>query len=317
MISTSNGLNYYDILTGYALPANCQIIIYKIVYLTGTIIAQIDIFTRSQPDFFFTNMFPSKKADISVILNIWKRNYLEEQLEALSKQTIQPAQIWILHSENHMPKPSLLKKHSSIHYINSSFNLKYFWRFSIPHHIKNRYTWVLDDDIIPGKYWIEMCLDACEKYNAIIAGNGRVIEPDNFFPEKVIDHEYWEKYFIGDCRSDQVHNFCPKDTFVDYGCSSFFFKTTWLNHFWSIEPLTLETGEDMHLSATCNIRGRIPTIVPKQTSKHESSNLKPEYSIDENASWKQSNFLTERSRVLKYLIEEKNWKPLLWKQEKV
>jgi hypothetical protein len=262
-------------------------------------------------------MFINKKADLAVVLNIWKRNYLEEQLEALSNQTIQPAQIWILHAENHMPKPQLLKNNGNLHYINSSFNLKYFWRFSIPHHIMNTYTWVLDDDIIPGKYWIEMCLDTCKKNNAIVAGNGRVIQSNNFFPEKVIDHGYWTKYFVGDCKPGEAHNFCAKDTFVDYGCSSYFFKTTWLNHFWSIEPLTLETGEDMHLSATCNIKDSIPTIVPKQTSKHESSNLKPEYSADENASWKQSNFLTERSRVLKYLIEEKNWKPMLWTQEKI
>ena len=276
----------------------------------------MDIFAKTDLKF-FTNMFTKKKADISVVLNIWKRDYLREQLEALSNQTIQPTQIWILHSENHIPKPSLLKNHSNIHYINSSLNLKYFWRFSIPRHIKNTYTWVLDDDIIPGKYWIEMCLEASRKNNAIIAGNGRVIPCNNFFPEQIIDDDYWLKYFVGDCRSGQAHNFCPEDTLVDFGCSSYFFKTAWLNHFWSIQPLTLETGEDMHLSATCSIRGGIRTVVPKQTSKQESSNIKPEYSGDAHASWKQNNFLTERSHVLKYLIKENNWKPMLWQHEKI
>lgn len=263
-------------------------------------------------------MFARKQADVSIVLNIWKRPYLEEQLEALSQQTIQPAQIWILHSEDHKPKPSsLLKKYSNIHHIHSSFNLKYFWRFSILHHIQNNYTWVLDDDIIPGKYWVERCLEACEKYNAIVASNGRIIPHNNFFPEKVIDEDYWVKHFVGDRKFYQKHNSCREDSFVDFGCSSYFFKTAWRDHFWSIKPATLETGEDMHLSATCSIKGNIPTLVPKQTSMHESGNTKPEYSGDDSASWLQNDFLEKRSKVLKYLIEEKKWAPILWRQQEL
>lgn len=146
----------------------------------------------------------------------------------------------------------------------------------------------------------------------MIQSNGRIIPSDDFIPELPKDRFHTQKYFIGDSPTLDGINICTSDTIVDYGCSSFFFKTEWQKYFWKIWPCTFQTGEDIHLSGTCKIGANIPTIVPKQESVENSGNLMPFYSIDEHASWKHKKFIFERKRVFEYLIRENKWNPLLW-----
>lgn len=251
-------------------------------------------------------------ADLTVILTIWRRNNLEEQIEALLNQEILPTHIWIYQYESYVNVNDCLKKYPFVDIFNSTVNLKYFGRHSLAIHVKTKYTWILDDDIIPSSTWIKTCLRICDTNNAVVCRSGRIIPPNDFYPGVIKDQHYLKKYFIGEDKSEKGFSICTKNTIVDYGCSSFFFKTEWERHFWSIWPSTLQNGEDMHLSATCKIREGIPTIVPKQTSTENSGNLKPAYSFDEYASWKKPGFNEERADVVRYLIKEKGWKPLLW-----
>jgi hypothetical protein len=121
-----------------------------------------------------------------------------------------------------------------------------------------------------------------------------------------------EKYIIGDSPSLDLINVCHEDTVVDYGCSSYFFKSEWLRYFWQIWPHTLQTGEDMHLSATCKILGNISTVVPRQHSARDSGNVTPAYSDDQHASCNKPGFIETRSYVIQYLVEKMNWRPILW-----
>lgn len=252
------------------------------------------------------------KADLTVILTVWQRDNIEEQLKCLLAQTLFPANIWILQYGNHVPIAKCLKKYPFLEHFHATLNLKYFGRHSLAQHLTTTYTWILDDDIIPSKTWIETCIRVCEAKNAIVCSNGRLIPPNDFSPERPKNNHHIDRYFIGDSKTTNAINLCDEDTIVDYGCSSFFFKTAWEKHFWSIWPCTLQTGEDMHLSASCKIGKEILTVVPKQTSPENSGNLKPAYSVDEYASWKKTDFIEQRTYVLKYLIEEKNWMPILW-----
>ncbi len=254
-----------------------------------------------------------KNTDLTVILTVWKRNNLEEQLEALLAQTRVPSQLWIYQCGSYVRINRHLRKYPFLETFKSSVNLKYFGRHTLAQHVDTTYTWILDDDIIPAKTWVETCLRICEANNAIVCRGGRIIPPDDFFPGVVKGQTYLEQYFIGDGQSVDGINICEEDTLVDYGCSSFFFKTAWEKHFSSIWPRTFQNGEDMHLSATCKIRNDIPTIVPKQTSVENSGNLNPTYSFDEHASWKRKGFNDERATVLRYLIQEQGWTPILWK----
>lgn len=253
-----------------------------------------------------------EKADLTVVLTVWKRNHLEEQLAALAAQTVQPGAIWVIQYGEHVPTDEVLKKHPAVHRIHSTLNLKYFGRFSVALHADTRYTWVLDDDIIPSPAWVETCIRTCEMRNAIVCSNGRIIPPGDYAPEMVKGDDYLGTYFIGDSPSLDLMNLCQEDTIVDFGCSSYFFKTEWLRYFWQIWPHTFQTGEDMHLSASCKILGNVATVVPRQHSARDSGNVTPAYSCDQHASWRKAGFVDKRSYVLKYLVEERNWCPILW-----
>ncbi|WKN29769.1 glycosyltransferase [Porifericola rhodea] len=254
-----------------------------------------------------------QNTDVTVILTVWKRNNVKEQINALLHQSVLPSHIWIYQCGSYVNLANCLKKYPFIEWIKSSVNLKYFGRHTLAKHAETKYTWILDDDIIPAKFWIENCIKTCEAKNAIVCRSGRIIPPNDFFPGVVKGQNYLEQYFIGDGKLANGINICEEDTIVDYGCSSFFFKTEWEQHFWSIWPHTFQNGEDMHLSASCKIRNNIPTIVPKQTSRENSGNLKPAYSFDKHASWKKRGFNEERGGIVKYLISEMGWRPLLWK----
>lgn len=251
------------------------------------------------------------QTSVTVILNLWKRNYLREQLDALNAQTVLPNSIWIVHYEDHIPLDEEISNEIPIEYFGISVNLKYFGRFSIASFVKTKYVWILDDDVVPSPLWIEKCVDICNKKNAIVCSNGRIIPQGNYRPEGEIWKDYSSEHFVGDARSPYGYNRCLQDSRVDYGCSSYFFQTEWLCHFWSYWPKTFETGEDMHLSATL-AKVNIITIVPEQLSREESGNISPEYSSDAHASWKMPGFVNQRESVLRDLIRNVPWKPIYW-----
>jgi cellulose synthase/poly-beta-1,6-N-acetylglucosamine synthase-like glycosyltransferase len=255
--------------------------------------------------------------DIAVLITVWKRNYLEEQLNHLVGQSVPPLKIWILQNEKHIDVESVIEKFQSklpeIHTIRSEENLKFFGRFSIAAHMPAEYLLIIDDDVIPGEKWIERCLELSLNYNSIVSCSGRIIQPGNFSPEE-IEASLYSRYFIGDNYNSDEVNLCDEDTIVDYGCNSYFFKREWLRYFWSIWPYTFQNGEDIHLSSSLKITQGIRTIVPRQDSAANSGNLKKYYSQDAISSWRQPDFYSTREEIFRHMILEEKWKPILWDQ---
>ncbi len=252
---------------------------------------------------------------ITVIITVWKRGYLEQQLTSLTGQTVRPSQIWIIQNEHHIRIREVVEKFTpdfpAISIIHSDYNFKFFGRFSLVCHVQTEYVLVIDDDVIPAASWLERCLRKSKQYNAVISCTGRIIKPASFRPEEGQGEEK-KLYFIGDNQSNDDNNFIPDDTRVDYGCNSYFFRTEWIKHFWSVWPATFLSGEDIHLSASLMIARSIPTIVPRQLCRQTSGNLHKLYSQDEVSSWRNTDFIDIRQSVFEYLIKEKNWKPILW-----
>jgi hypothetical protein len=253
-------------------------------------------------------------ADVTVLLNIWKRNHLEEQLSSVLSQTILPKEIWIVHYEDHVKLKSIVDHFKEIYppifLIASAKNLKYFGRFSIAINITTKFTWLLDDDVIPGEKWMENCVTKCESLNSLIACTGRIVPQNNFEPEKVGEVDR-KNFFVGD-MTYLFKNYCQEDTLVDYGCNSYFLKSEWLRAFWSVWPATFLSGEDIHLSATCKSVLGINTHVIQQTDNETCGNKKKVYGSDEVASWKQNKFISLRKEVLEYHILNNRWKPIQW-----
>jgi hypothetical protein len=247
---------------------------------------------------------------LTAILTVWRRDHLNEQIEALLQQTVPPAEIWIYHCGNYVkPRLSRYKKYSNIKYQNNSHDFGYFGRFSMSLHVNTPYVYILDDDVIPTLNWVENSLNLIEKYNAIISSAGRILTPEylefeNFSAEQRLNN------YIGDGDNSRYRNFCIEDTVVDFGCNSWVFKTEWVRHFWSIWPYTFKTGEDIHFSASCQVKAGLSTIVPFQDGQEICGNLTKFYGFDQNASWKRSGFFSDRQDIVKSWVHDQNWRLL-------
>lgn len=256
-----------------------------------------------------------KVLPVTVIINIWKREYLRGQLDALLQQTCLPEEIWIIHYEDHIDVDALQEEYKVIFphlfRIRSDMNLKYFGRFSIAAHVKSEYVWLLDDDVIPGRKWMQLSHEKCSGMNVIIGATGRIIPPDDFLPE-MGTHGNIREYFIGDCYDSGNANYCPCDKVVDFACNSYFLKSEWIRYFWSVWPFTFDSGEDIHLSASLKLRKNITTVVPAQLCEETSGNLQKEFSRDEHASYLKPGFFKTREGVLRNMIQVLGWKPILW-----
>jgi len=250
---------------------------------------------------------------VTVILTIWKRNYLEEQIEALLNQSIPPEEIWIYQCHNYISIRKVLKKYPQVKYQYNTNNLSFYGRFSLGLHAKTPYLYILDDDVLPSSNWIENCIKLCSARNAIISSSGRVVPLNDYTPEVVKGRKQYYDSFIGDSDNLFGKNYCAKETFIDFGCNSWFFKTEWLHYFWAVKPYTFFNGEDIHLSASCSIRGSIQTICPFQDGKTLTGNLKKFYGWDKVASHRKPEFYTIRENILRYLIDECGWRPMNWK----
>ena len=205
-----------------------------------------------------------------------------------------------------MDVSAYLKKYPFLERQHSTMNLKYFGRFTLAQHVTSAYTWVLDDDTMPSKKWIDVCLRTVEAYNAIVSSAGRILIP-NVNADGTPGHHPIRQECIGNLDR---FNHCPEDTVVDFGCNSWFFRTEWLKYFWGTWPYTFQNGEDIHLSATCNIAAGIRTVVPRQPDVDSSGSMNNDYCIDEHASWKKDGFYDQRVSIMKHFIRERGWKPL-------
>jgi GT2 family glycosyltransferase len=255
------------------------------------------------------------RASVTVIITIWKRQYLREQLDALLEQTVLPEEIWIIHYESHVDIRSVVDEYlpvfPAIFVIQSDLNLKYFGRFSIAKHVNSEFVWLLDDDVIPGKSWLERSCKKCRELNAVISCTGRIVPKDDFLPELGRSGDL-RKYFVGDCYNDEGMNYCPADTQVDFACNSYFIQSGWITDFWAIWPSTFLSGEDIHLSASLKVTKNINTVVLEQSSVETSGNLKKDYSRDEHSSWIKPGFVEVRETILRHMIGNCGWRPILW-----
>ena len=119
------------------------------------------------------------KDEITVILTVWKRNNLSQQISQLVNQTKKPYQIWIYQNESHLDLsiPEQVKRQFNISVIQSrDINFKFHGRFVLPLLCDTEYVAIFDDDTIPGSKWLENCLDTSKRNNCIVGANGRTMK---------------------------------------------------------------------------------------------------------------------------------------------
>jgi hypothetical protein len=129
----------------------------------------------------------------------------------------------------------------------------------------------LDDDLIPGRKWLETCLGALKKENAIICGYGvRYNEAqDESSSRKFGDH--------GE-KNEALEE-------VSMAGHSWFMKKEWLKYFWMEEPLDWTVSDDMHLSYSIKKYTKLRLLVSPhpENDKEVWSNIKPDLGLGKKA----------------------------------
>ena len=128
-------------------------------------------------------------------------------------------------------------------------NLGVWARFAHALNTKTEFTVIFDDDTIPGKRWIENCMEQMNRIEALYGTVGLIYNSENHYLDN-------KRYGWPSANSSSIQ--------VDIVGHSWFFKTNWLKQYW-IEKEDISgldfCGEDMHFSYALQKIG-IPTFVP-------------------------------------------------------
>lgn len=193
--------------------------------------------------------------NITVILNGYRRpQALEEQYNAIKNQTYKNIDImfWSNYYQDMQDKFSD-KILSNCVSAKCNTNLGVWARFAFALNAYTKYVCILDDDTIPGKRWIEHCLDNIQNTKGLIGGRG----------VKFIDDSY--PMYPG-CRYENVGIGNNEVKRVDIIGHSWFFEKDWLRLYWLDMP-SVELkfgGEDMHFSYVLQNRLGLHSYIPPQ-----------------------------------------------------
>ena len=92
--------------------------------------------------------------EIGVVLQVFKRNTLQKQLEAAVKQTLLPKTIIVLQNGHYVDVAKIIQTFRLLHprvelqHIAASKNLRFHGRFHIAYMMRESYVSVWDDDVL-------------------------------------------------------------------------------------------------------------------------------------------------------------------------
>jgi hypothetical protein len=249
---------------------------------------------------------------ITVILNGYKRgNQLNEQLEALEKQTLKPNEILIWYN-NPGTEELNYEVGTKVPVAYCNYNFGVWARFAFAFNAQNPYICIFDDDTIPGSRWLENCMNTMKTHEGLLGTIGLLYQ-NPLPPEQSSYYEPYKRYgWHPSGHSDQPIQ-------VDLVGHSWFFKKEWLSYMWREipHPKYNTCGEDMHFSYMLQKYANIPTYVPPHPANDSSmwGSLKgAEYGSDQNSLW-ETNQLSNEGVPFKQLMNEyfheqrkKGWK---------
>ena len=170
---------------------------------------------------------------VTTILTVTNRlEYLESQLESINNQTIKADIIihWNSDSEYNLKYPSII-------YRNQHKSVPLYNRFISSLNITTPYIFICDDDILPGKKYLEKCLEFSKDKNMCIVSCGMDF------------NEGETKYNI--IRRIGQNTFLNSPTQVNMGGQGYFFPTSLLIKYCENKIHDTLSGEDIHLGYIC------------------------------------------------------------------
>ncbi|MEM9022403.1 MAG: glycosyltransferase [Bacteroidota bacterium] len=183
---------------------------------------------------------------ITVILTAYNRPHtLDQQVAAIRQQTAKVADIWLWYNQGE--KPQVKPKDPKVKTVVCSANFKFHGRFALALLARTPYVAIFDDDVIPGKRWLENCLNTMKKQPGVLGASGVLLHRKRYHPSKKVG---W--------NGSNLANI----TEVDLVGHAWFFKQEWAQYLWREQPVSRENGEDIQFSYLCQKYGKIGTFVP-------------------------------------------------------
>lgn len=223
--------------------------------------------------------------DLTVLLTVYKRKTLRLQIEALARQTVAPTHIVVYHDEAHrrIPKQWLVKNGFGV--TENSYNTKFHGRFAALLNASTEWVTVLDDDIIPGPSCLENYLNQAQSLDAIVGGMGRIARTN---PAR---EALTQPVDVGLRERPEL---------VDFVGHMWLMSKSNLFDMFSYEPVTWDTGEDMHLCFASKLRSGTPSYAAAQPTEESSCDVSMnKYADDDFAAYKTMP-KTEREKVENY-----------------
>lgn len=234
-----------------------------------------------------------KREEITVILNCYRRpEYLEQQIDSIRSQTIQPKEIWIWVNHHEDNEDIDFSRFNVDKVIRNDFNWKFYGRFAGAMLSDTKYVALFDDDTIPGKKWFENCMETMKQKEGILGGAGVILSGEQYTGHT--------RYGWSSTNEEIVE--------VDLVGHAWFFKQEWLKYLWMEKPFTWENGEDIQFSYCAQKYGGIKTYCPphpKDDMEKFSSTKGYELGVDEKATSKARNhkiFYPQRDACVKNAI---------------
>ena len=232
---------------------------------------------------------------------------LNRQIEAILDQTIgvEPEDIHVWYNPSGVFQD--IPKNRKVNTYASSWNTKFFGRFTIPMLCRTDYIAVFDDDNIPMPGWFESCLNVIneEETNGILGGVGiTILSKETYKKSGVtrlpIENTGWNGYHLDETVR------------VDYVGQTWFFRREWAKYMWWEDPVTWDNGEDIMFSYLSQKYGGINTFVPPHPEgvpEIWSTDFKTAWDAgrDSNASWRKKGHTPTRDLVHLHCIDN-GWK---------
>ena len=193
---------------------------------------------------------------VTVILNGYKRKEnLNEQLEAIKNQSVKVDSVMLWYNypgDDDFVNYDIMSEVPTAY---SNVNLGVWARFAYALNTETEYVCIFDDDTIPGRRWIENCLNTIKTHNGLLGTVGLLYTK----PVPPEQSSYFEHYI----RFGWTNNNINVEE-VDLVGHSWFFRREWLSSYWRElpHPRFKTCGEDMHFSIMLQKHLGLKTYVP-------------------------------------------------------
>lgn len=222
---------------------------------------------------------------VTTILTVTDRiSYLESQLKSIEEQTVKSDILihWNNSSNYNLQYPSII-------YRNQHKSIPLYNRFISSLNISTPYVFICDDDILPGKKYLERCIEFSKKNkdNVCIVSYGM-----NFKKGET-------QYNV----SQRIHHnlFLSNPLPVNMGGQGYFFPTHLLIKYCENKIHDTLSGEDIHLGYVCWLNN-IPIYVLDKDKKDRDTwqdLTSGRRGRDDKAQWKYSTHNPIRNKLIK------------------